>query len=149
MLSVAVRLPLAAGVKVTLILQLPPAATELPQVLLCAKSLGLVPVIVRLDIDNASLLELLRVVVCVPLVEPTDTLPKERLPGETAHTGEAAATPVPLRLTVLLPNELLVSMLRVAKRNPVVLGVKVRLIVQLAPGSSVSPQLSVCANLLA
>ena len=33
MLTAAVRLPLAAGVKVTLIVQLAPAATELPQVL--------------------------------------------------------------------------------------------------------------------
>ena len=33
MLSEAVRLPLAAGVKVTLMVQLAPAATELPQVL--------------------------------------------------------------------------------------------------------------------
>jgi hypothetical protein len=34
MLTEAARLPLAKGVKVTLIVQLPPAATELPQVLL-------------------------------------------------------------------------------------------------------------------
>jgi hypothetical protein len=33
MLTEAVRLPLAAGVNVTLIVQLLPAATELPQVL--------------------------------------------------------------------------------------------------------------------
>jgi hypothetical protein len=33
MLSEAARLPLAVGVKVTLIVQLPPAATELPHVL--------------------------------------------------------------------------------------------------------------------
>jgi len=40
-------------------------------------------------------------------------------------------------------------MLRVAKRVPVVLGLKVRLIVQLAPAASVLPQLLDCANLLA
>jgi hypothetical protein len=33
MISDAVRFPVAAGVKVTLTLQLPPAGTELPQVL--------------------------------------------------------------------------------------------------------------------
>jgi hypothetical protein len=33
MLTEAARLPLAEGVNVTLILQFPPAATELPQVL--------------------------------------------------------------------------------------------------------------------
>jgi hypothetical protein len=34
MLTEAVRLPLAEGVNVTLIVQFPPAATELPQLLL-------------------------------------------------------------------------------------------------------------------
>lgn len=36
--SVPVRLPVAVGVKVTLIVQLEPAVTELPQVLVWAKS---------------------------------------------------------------------------------------------------------------
>ena len=37
-LSVAVRLPGAAGLNVTLIVQLPFAATELPQLFVCTKS---------------------------------------------------------------------------------------------------------------
>ena len=101
MLSVALRLPLAAGVKVTLIVQLPLAATELPQVLVCAKSPGLVPVMVRPEIVKAALPVLLRVAVCAALVELTAWLPKERLLGETALDGEATATPVPLRLNCL------------------------------------------------
>ena len=40
-------------------------------------------------------------------------------------------------------------MFRVAENDPVVLGVKVKLIVQLAPGASEAPQLLDCANLLA
>ncbi len=44
MLTEAVRVPVAEGVKVTLIVQLAPAATELPHVLVCAKSPALVPV---------------------------------------------------------------------------------------------------------
>ena len=42
--SVALRDPAAAGVKVTLIVQFPPAATLDPQLLVCPKSPGLVPV---------------------------------------------------------------------------------------------------------
>ena len=61
MLTEAVRLPLAAGVNVTLIVQLLPAATELPQVLVCAKSLALVPVSARLVMLKAALPVLLRV----------------------------------------------------------------------------------------
>ena len=48
-MSVTVTLPflgpVAVGVNVTLIVQLPPAATEVPQVLVCAKSPLFVPVI--------------------------------------------------------------------------------------------------------
>ena len=63
MLSEAARLPLAEGVKVTLMVQLPPAATELPQVLVWAKSLALVPVTVTLVIVNVALPVLVRVTV--------------------------------------------------------------------------------------
>jgi hypothetical protein len=41
---VAVRVLMALGINVTLIVQLAPAATELPQVLVWAKSPGSVPV---------------------------------------------------------------------------------------------------------
>ena len=61
MLTEAVRLPLAEGLNVTLIVQLLPAATELPQVLVCAKSLALVPVRARLVMLKAALPVLLRV----------------------------------------------------------------------------------------
>jgi nicotinamidase-related amidase len=57
----AVRDPLAVGVKVTLIEQLAPAATELPHVLVWAKSLGLVPVRAMLVMVKAALPVLLRV----------------------------------------------------------------------------------------
>jgi hypothetical protein len=63
MLTEAVRLPLAEGVNVTLIVQLPPAVTELPQLLLCAKSLAFVPVNPRLAMVNVALPLLVRVTV--------------------------------------------------------------------------------------
>ena len=47
MLIEAVRLPLAEGVKVTLIVQFAPTATELPHVLVWAKSPALAPVITK------------------------------------------------------------------------------------------------------
>ena len=49
--------------KVTLIVQLPPAATELPQLLVWAKSLALVPVSARLVILKAAVPVLVRVTV--------------------------------------------------------------------------------------
>jgi hypothetical protein len=61
MLTEAVRLPLAVGVKVTLIVQLPPAATEVPQLLLWVKSPGLVPAMARPVMLKGALPVLLRV----------------------------------------------------------------------------------------
>jgi hypothetical protein len=60
-LTEAVRLPLAEGVKVTLIVQVAPPATELPQLLLWAKSPALVPVSVTLVMLNVALPLLVRV----------------------------------------------------------------------------------------
>ena len=54
---------MAVGVKVTLIVQLPPAATELPQVLVWAKSPGFVPVSAILVMVKAELPVLFRVMV--------------------------------------------------------------------------------------
>jgi hypothetical protein len=61
MLSEAVRLPLAEGLKVTLIVQLAPAATLEPQLLVWAKSLALAPVSARLEMLKAEFPVLFRV----------------------------------------------------------------------------------------
>jgi hypothetical protein len=97
----AVRLPLAAGVKVMLNVQLDPAGRELPQLLDWAKSPGLVPVIVTLEILTAAVPALSKVAVPAALVVPTGWLPKARLPGARPAAGVPPATPMPLRLTLL------------------------------------------------
>ena len=53
--SVALRVPVAVGVKVTLIVQVAPAARVDPQLFICAKSPLLVPVIATLEILNEEL----------------------------------------------------------------------------------------------
>jgi hypothetical protein len=55
--SAAERLPLAAGVNMMLTVQLEFAASELPQVLVCEKSLALVPSTAMLEIVIAALPE--------------------------------------------------------------------------------------------
>ncbi len=67
MLSVALRVPVAVGVKVTLIEQLPPVATDVPQLLVWAKSPGLAPVREMPLILSAPLPVLLRVTVWAEL----------------------------------------------------------------------------------
>jgi len=61
MARAAARLPAADGVKVTLMVQLAPAATEMPQLLVWAKSVELVPKTAMLVMLKAELPELLRV----------------------------------------------------------------------------------------
>jgi O-antigen ligase len=87
MLTEAERLPLAEGVNVTLMVQLAPAATELPHVFVCAKLLPLVPLTVRLVIRKAALPVLLSMTVRAVLVLLTGWLPKPRLVGERLTAG--------------------------------------------------------------
>ena len=95
--SEAPRLPLAEGVKVTLMVQLPAAATELPQVLVWAKSPALVPASAMLVMLSAALPVLFRVTVCAALDDPSGWLLKARLVllRETSGVGVRTAAVLP------------------------------------------------------
>jgi hypothetical protein len=69
---VPVRVPVAVGLKLTVMVQLAPAAKEVPHILLSAKSPPLVPAIVTLVMESATELVLERVRVCVALGLPTN-----------------------------------------------------------------------------
>jgi hypothetical protein len=78
---------------------------------------------------------------------PTGSLPKERMADEKLTDGALTpvpeAVPVPARLTDCgLPAALSVR-LRAAVRDPLTAGLKVTLIVQLAPAATLDPQLLV------
>ena len=135
----AVRLPPAEGVKAILIVQFPPAATDVPQLLLSAKSLAFAPVIPTVLILNVTLLLLVRVTAVRAALEvPTNRFPKETLLVESLTVGIA---PVPERPTFWRPMRPLSQMVRMALRTPVPLGLKVTLIVQLALAGIELPQL--------
>ena len=68
---------------------------------------------------------------CVAAVVPTGVSAKVKLAGDKRLT--AGTTPVPLRSTVCADPAALSAMLRVAFNGPEVTGVKVTVIVQLAP----------------
>lgn len=146
MVSAPVRVPLAVGVKVTLIMQLAPAARLPPQLLVWAKS----PLVAMLEMVSGPVPVLERVTFCAALAVPRFWLPKLRVPGETLTAG---AVPVPLRLTVwvlpLVPPLSSVKV-KVPVRGPAEAGVKVTDSVQLAPtarGEAVT-QLEVVEKLL-
>ena len=130
------RVPVAVGVNVTLIVQLPPAATLDPQLLVWAKS------------PLAVMLVMLRP--CVPRLFSVTPLGLEavlkpwpenvRLVVERLAIG---AIPVPLRLAVcVLPvAPLLLSVtVKVPVSVPPVLGVNVMLIVHDPPATTLAPQ---------
>jgi hypothetical protein len=65
--TAAVRIPVALGLKITLIAQLLPAARELPQLLVWVKSLAFEPESAMLEMLKAALPELVKVIACVAL----------------------------------------------------------------------------------
>src|SRR5438128_2680724 len=133
-------LPAAAGVKVTLIAQLAPAATVFPQVLVWAKS----PFAVTLVRLSAVPPVLVSATACAALVVPTVWLPKLRLDGDKLTT--AGVFPTPVRLTLCgLPLALSV-ILSVPVPVPAAVGAKLTLIAQLVPAATVLPQLLVWAK---
>jgi len=150
--SVALRDPAAEGVKDTLIVQFFPAATA-PVVLQVefdstAKSLAAEPEIARPLIVSEALPLLVRVIVDAEEAVPTFSAGNETEPGASDTSG---AVPVPVRLTVcvLFAVALLLSVIvKVAPRVLIPEGVKVTLMVQLAPAATDVPQVLLSAKSL-
>ena len=84
----AVRVPTASGVKVTVIVHWPEAATEPSQVLVCEKSAASVPASAMLVMVSAVLPPLVRVTVCGALVELMDWIGKTKPAGLSATPPE-------------------------------------------------------------
>jgi hypothetical protein len=100
-----------------------------------------------LDMLSRALPVLESVTVCAAVAEPSFSWPNERLVGERVTTGIAVTDPVkvtlcglPLALSVIVSEAL---------REPVAAGVKVTLIAQLAPATTLLLQLLVCAKSVA
>ncbi len=143
-----VKVPVVVGAKSTLIVQLAPAATEVPQVPVPPKAKG--PEIVKLPLNvRVELPVLVSVAVCAVLVLPTDWLEKIREAGERLTSGPVVEdVPVPLRVVVWGLPVALSATLKVALKVPVAEGVKVTLIVQLAAAARLVPQVLVWAKSL-
>jgi hypothetical protein len=136
----AVRAPATVGVKTALMVQLPPAATDEPQVLVCEKSPGSAPVIVMLEIDSVALPVLNNVMPLGALLTPTASLGNVTL---EVLKLTVAAVPVPESDAVCgLPVALSLTETE-ACRVPEAAGVNVTLIVQLVAAARELPQLLV------
>src|SRR5947209_2807696 len=146
MFSVALRIPVASGVKLTLIVQLAPGATEpapLGQVLPAAKakSAACAPVMVMLVRFSGASPLLVSVTFCAALVVPTRCYTISLHDALPISVG--GVTPVPVSDSDCgLPAASSV-MVSVAVRALAAVGVKVRLRTQLAPAASVAPLMQV------
>jgi len=149
MLIDAEKLPTATGVKVVEIVQLPPAMTVLPHVLVWEKSAAFAPVMEMLMMSRGTVPAFERVTVCAALIAPDTVLGKTRLNGDNTARGIGASVPVPLSATVCGEPVASSATLMAAVRVPAVAGMKVIEIVQLFPAESRLPQVVVSANELA
>jgi len=98
MLTEAVLVPVAVGVKVTLIVQVPDAATLLPQLLVCAKSLESVPAIpILVTLSAVVVLVFVSVTGSAALVTPGVWAANDSTVGEKDTAAPVAATPEAVR----------------------------------------------------
>lgn len=148
-LTEAVRVPPAVGLKVTVNVQLLPAASvegDKGQVFVWLKSPELLPVMVMVVMVSALFPLLVKVTFWVALLVPMFWTAKVRLVGEKVTAGPV---PVPLRPTVCgLPGALSAT-LRLAERAPVAVGAKITVIVHLLPAAKDPPQVFVWLKSLA
>ena len=100
MLIEAVRVPEAAGVKVTLMVQLASAAMLVPQVLDWAKSPEFAPVTLTLVMLSVASPLFVSVIVWAAVGVPTARLVNARLAGASVTAGAGAVVPVPVKETV-------------------------------------------------
>ncbi len=138
----AERVPVAEGLNVTLIVQLPLAATLLPQVSVCVKSALFAPVTAMEVTERGALPPFVRVIAWVVLELPTTWLLNVSEVGDSVANVVPAA-PVPVRLTLCGELAALSVMVTEALRMPDAAGVKVTSIVQLVPAATLVPQLLV------
>jgi hypothetical protein len=147
-LNEAERLPLADGVNTVTIVQVPPVATDEPQVLFSVKSAGSAPVNARLEMLKAVPELFDKVVVSGELATSTGWFPKLTLLGERLTPEPPFPPALPLELVPVpdkgtdcgLLGALSVSETAAANEPPA-LGANWTLMVQLAPTAKLRPQL--------
>ena len=136
--SVMVMVPVRAfgvvGVNVTVMVQLAPAATVEPQLLVWAKS----PLLVMLVMLRVRKPVFVSVTVCAALVDLTSCVPKARLVADRVTAGPVP-TPTPVRERVCGLLGASSVMLTFAVRVPVVEGVNFTETVQLLWGATLLP----------
>jgi hypothetical protein len=143
--SVAEYAEVEVGLNVTAIVQLAPAFSVVPQTVVSAKTLALVPPMTMLLILRAALPVFCRVMLCAALVVPESAL-KVSDEGLSETTGAEVTVPTPISVTACGEPVALSFTARVAVTLLVPDGMNVMEIMQLEPPFNVLPQLVVSAK---
>jgi len=133
--SVAARVPVAVGLNLIAIVQLPFAVNVAPQLFVWEKSPGFVPVIVIPEIVSVPGPTFVRITLLAELAVPTVFMPKLMLVGLTL-----TMVPVPLRETVCGLLGASSAKVSAAVRAPAACGVNCTFTVHVAPAASVAVQ---------
>lgn len=138
--TLPISVPETVGLKTTVILQLAPAATLAPQLLIWVKS----PVTVTLATVSAEVPVFVRIRFFCLLDVKTTVVGNVRLVGEKLIPGPPV--PVPLRATVCGLLGAVSAKVRVAVRAPMLTGEKLTLTTQLVPEATIVPHVLVSAK---
>jgi hypothetical protein len=144
-LRLAVTVPLAVGVKVTLIVQFEPAASVVPHVVVCANLAALVPVSETAMPVIVAVPVFVSVTVCAGVV--VESVGSDNV--SEAGESDATAAAVPLSETLCGEPVALSVMLSAAVTVPGPVGANVTDAVHVAPIAMLLPQVFVAAKLLA
>jgi hypothetical protein len=139
-LNVALFAPGEAGLKATLMVQAVPAATAVPQLLLCKNCPAPLPLMAMLVIGSEKEPVLVRVIAWAVLTTPSACVPNAKVVGLMEYTGTAPVPDSDTLCDVEPPPELT---LKVALVAPAAVGLNTMLTMQDAPTEMALPQLLV------
>lgn len=139
----ALRLPAEAGVNATVIVQLPPPASDVPQLLVWPKLLAFVPVTEMLVIVSAADPGFDSVIGSVVAVVPNSVLGNASGFGLSTAWGVGTELPVPLSVTVWGEPAALSATDRMAENPAAEAGENVTEIVQVVSAARELPQVFV------
>src|SRR5208337_4154323 len=131
------------GLNTTLIVQVVPTATDVPQVLVCENWPGFAPESVMLVRGRAAVPVFCTVTKLGALATFFSSLPNATEVGSVVYAGR---TPVPVSATVCVPAPAPALTFKVACIGPVQVGLNTTLIVQVVPTATDVPQVLVCEN---
>jgi len=142
----AVRAPVAVGLKVMVMMQELSSGSVAAQLLVCEKLLALAPVMEMVVMFRVALPGFPSDIVMVCDEAPTTVFGNATGFGLSVACGAGAAVPLPVKVNTCGESEALSVIVSVAVRVPVACGVKTKLKVQVPPAATIVGQVADSPN---